>query len=217
MTKYFSLIFLLFGCSSQRKYLNYKETIATIIDYDKLPATNDIVSGLISGSMVNTNDYKWTNYTFTVKRRIEESSDYENQTMFQYYDFTISGQASSRWEIGEKFIVKYDPKKYDNDHNYLIYYRPIFLDNEKTVSSKGKILKIHGKDKINGEGIGITFEYLVIPPISNLTDSLSNHFTKYQYLPPETNIDSLKTNMTKEYKVLYSVENSKRAILYLKN
>ena len=122
----------------------------------------------------------------------------------------------------------------DNDHNYLLYYKPLFLENEKTFLSKGTISVIHGKDRIHGGAIGITFYFCfktlkpdekvgvgndikIIPIIKDgiVSDSVTICLTKYQYLPPTTNIDTLKKNLSKEYKVLYSPSNPRRAILFL--
>ena len=235
--KYFLglMIFLyvfLIGCSINNK-MRYKETIATICNYERYDRTNPFIDGLISGSMLNTNDLKWSNYSFTIKKELNEYYNDEGAKSIPY-EIELWGEDYGGFEIGEKFIVKYDAKKLDNDHSHLIYYRPVFLDNEKTKTTKGRIKTIHGKDKQNEGAVGITFEYCYIIQKGeikavNKQDTLLNHnyiissdsiklcYSRYQYLSPNTNIDSLKSNLTKEYKVIYSIDNPKRAILYLNN
>ena len=200
------ILFFIISCSV-KKEIRYKETIATICNNERYDRTNPLAVGLISGSMVNTNDLIWSNYTFTVNGK-------------QYW-----GEGYSGYSIGEKFIVKYDSTKLDNDHNRLIYYKPLFLNSEKTEITKGKIKIVHGKDRLNNGAIGITFEYCflckkckAIKGTSTIdTNEIKVCYSRYQYLPPKTNIDSLKKNINQEYKVIYSIENPKRAIIYLGN
>lgn len=214
---YIAIVFLLFFvcCDSSRKTLRYKETIATIKSNEKYSPVKPFVAGLISGSMINTNDLSWTNYTFNVN-----GNEY-------------GGEATSGLYVGEKFIVKYDTSKLDNDHNFLITYKPIFLKTEKTGCITGKIKTIFGK---TGSTIRVTFQYCVpykksnidsvmhlgknisLEPLYDNTDNLDSIkvcFIKTQYLDPMTKVDDFKKKLNKEYKVLYSIENPKRAILYM--
>ncbi len=192
---------------SVRKEMRYKETIATIYNYEHYDRINPLIVGLISGSMINTNDLIWSSYSFIVNGK-------------KYW-----GDGHSGFSIGEKFIVRYDSTKLDNDHNYLIYYKPLFLNKEKTEITKGKIKIIHGKDIFEKGAVGITFEYCFLSKKSKTftdtsmidTNEIKVCYSRYQYLPPKTNIDSLKKNINQEYKVIYSIENPKRAILYLGN
>ena len=202
-------------CNSPRKILRYKETIATIKSNGKYDRIKPLFSGLISGSMLNTNDLNWTNYTFNVN------------------GVEYGGEATSGLYFGEKFIVKYDSSKLDNDHNFLILYKPIFLYNEKIGCTLGKIKTIFGN---TGSTIRVTFQYCIPYKKSNIdsimyldknmslaslydnsnnSDSINLCFIKTQYLEPITNVGDLRKKMNKEYKVLYSIDNPKRAILYI--
>ena len=204
---YISVILL--SCNTEKRYANYKETVGTITSYSKSSSSNPVLSALITGDSNDHSSSSWSIYSFTVKRKLNEYSPDEGEKK-PYYDFTIYGE-NTYGQIGEKFIIKYDPKAYDNTHSFLVRYKPVFMDNEKTVSTMGKITKIYGKDALYKNAIAIEFGYRALTK-----DSVESPYIKYQYLVPGLNIDSMKfyMNTGKEFKVLYSPENPKRAIIY---
>ena len=191
------LLLFEFGCNTYEKNLRYKASIATITNHRGLPESNGIVETLITGEPANTNNVTWSDYVFTA-----------------YNGKQYGGEDLSGFDPGERFIVMYDTAKLDNDHSYLVYYKPLFLDEEKTIQSTGKIKEVYGKDRSRQGAIGVRITYQHKLPLNGANDSIVN-FTKYQYLPPNTSIDSLKKYPNKEYRLLYSAENPKRAILYL--
>ncbi|MCW3070763.1 MAG: hypothetical protein JWO44_653 [Bacteroidetes bacterium] len=206
-------ILILISCNTERRYANYKEGVATIVDFGH-PTVSTPVVDAIFGTSSTTTSLEWSNYAFTVKRKVNEYNPDDTTC----YDFKIYGEelaySKKDVEIGEKFVVKYDPKIYDNDHSYLVLYQPVFLENEKTIATKGKIIKLHGIDRMRDRTIGIRFQYTISS--LNQTGDTTLTYTKYQYLPAKLNIDSIKADIktNKEFNVLYSVENPKRAILY---
>ncbi|MES2513786.1 MAG: hypothetical protein V4580_06550 [Bacteroidota bacterium] len=207
---YLSLILLL-SCSTQKKYTNYTETVATITGHSNRAASNSMVVGLIKGDTDAHNSYRGSIYTFTVKRKVNEHTPDEGEKNPDY-DFTMYGEDACG-EIGEKFVVKYDPHAYDNFHSFLIRYRPVFLDDEKTIATTGRISKIYGKDALYQNAIALEFTYT---GNAGENDTLKTAYTKYQYVAPGFNLDSMNVHLKtgKAFKVLYSPENPKRAILY---
>jgi hypothetical protein len=208
------ILFILVSCATEKRYANYKESVATIVDFGHPTISTPVVDALLGTSSSNTS-LEWSNYAFTVKRKVNEYNPDDTTC----YDFKIYGEelaySDKDVEIGEKFAVKYDPQKYDNDHSYLVLCKPIFLENEKTITTKGKIISFYGIDRMRDRMIGVRFQYN-IPTLNQTGDTILTPYTKYQYLVPKLNIGSIKADIktSKEFKVLYSAENPKRAILY---
>ena len=204
--KYFPALILeliLISCDTQKRYVNYKESVATITSFGE-------PSGLFP---LSHNNVTWANYMFSVKRKVTQYDPDDDLC----YDFKIYGRenACSHSEIGEKFVVKYDAKVYDNFHSFLVLCKPLFLDDEKTITTKGTIVTTYGKDRLREGMIAILFQYN-IPTLNQTGDTVQTSFIKYQYLVPKLNIDTIKADIKtgKKFKVLYNVENPKRAIIY---
>lgn len=206
-------VLVLISCATEKRYANYKEGVATITSYGQQSGSNPLLVTLVTGETQSHSHITWTNYSFTIRKKITEY-DPDDTTC---YNFKIHGKdvASSHSEIGDKFVVKYDPKEYDNFHNFLVLCKPLFLPDEKTITTKGKIVVTYGKDRLRNGMIAVRFQYN-IPVLNRTGDTTLTPYMKYQYLVPKLNIDSIKADIkaNREFKVLYSVENPKRAILY---
>lgn len=199
--KYLSIltfVLILISCNTQKKYLRYKESVATITDKRELSPTNPVLVTIVTGETMNTNGVSWSDYVFTA----DNGKEY-------------GGEDLAGFDPGEKFVVMYDTTKRDNDHSYLVYYKPLFLEGEKTVQCKGKIARVYWKDRQRQGALATIITYSIKLPTTGTNDSSIVNFKRYQYFSPTTSIDSLKKYPNKEYRVLYSPENPKRAILYL--
>jgi hypothetical protein len=205
------LVLILMNCKASKikKETRCKTTVATITGRAEIPNYSkwswwDLIG---NPAYINLTNATWTVYTFQVRGK------------------EYTGEGGDYLIIGDKYIVKYDSTMVDNSHSHLVYHEPVFLENEPVKTTQGVIKKVFGKDEL----IGLSFEYCIsfkkyqvdkydnTVIIPNNTDSVNKCFTRSQFLPPYSNVDSIKQNMNKEYKVIYSPENLQRAILIYNN
>ncbi len=206
-----------------KKELSYKGvTIATIKGHTSSGTSNDLVTTLISGSSINTSNSSMAYYTYEVNGK------------------AYGGETSDLLFKGEKFIVKYDTIHPDNGRSRFIFYKPVLEAAEKTATTTGIIKTVF--EKTSRDIIQISFQYSIPVKKSaldsirarfdtynysensvekfsiekmNATDSVNLCFTKFQYLPVSANVNELKQDLNKKYKVVYSADNYQRAILYV--
>lgn len=121
------------------------------------------------------------------------------------YEYSVNGEVFSFWGyynntlvIGDKFIVMYDCEK--PKESKVVLDKPIFLENEKTINSKGKItrVKIYSKK-------AVYFEYVANGEL----------YTRIQCLPNDFKVQYPALSEEKEYQIVYWADNPQRAIIYL--
>lgn len=121
------------------------------------------------------------------------------------YEYVVEGKVYDYWGyynntlvIGDKFIIRYDNKR--PKKSKVLLERPIFLNNEKTITTNGKITRIKKYSKK-----AVYFEYIANGKL----------YTRIQCLPND--YKNLYPSLVegKEYQIDYWVDNPQRAIIYL--
>lgn len=140
--------------------------------------------------------------TYAVIKEFKSKPGSGRNSVFEYnvdgktYDFW--GYYNNTLIIGDKFIIECDDKKPEKSKIYID--KPLFLGNEKTIKTTGKITRVKNYSKK-----AVYFEYVANGGL----------YTRIQCLPD--NYKKLYSDITEggEYLVEYWSKNPQRAIIYL--
>jgi hypothetical protein len=174
---------------------------------------------LMFGIYANLFYYQVKTPAYTICEIVSEKEDQEDNMLFYAtFEYYVDGRRYRFKEdrlkyqynvIGEKYVIKYDinnPKK-----KKIISYKPIFLEDEKTVLTKGTIKDIYYTRRSlfkKQSTYGVCFEYNIGEEIFKKRQAIEPGKYEKKYL------DSLRSNKVM-CDIEYWIDNPKRAIIII--